>query len=204
MRRPASVKSLEELGRVRLSPSFFMRDMLYSEIANFYGIPNIPDHPDLAIEAATQLCEHLLEPLQEKFGRISIRSAYRAPEVNRIGNERNHSCAQNHKSHAGHMFDRLDADGCMGATASIVVNSYVDHFEASGEWEPLAWWIHDHLPYSLMQFYPRLGAFNLEWHEKPKRKIYSYTPPRLGYLTRPGMDNHKGCHRHLYEHVIPA
>jgi hypothetical protein len=36
---------------VRLSPSFFMRDFLYSEIANFHGIPNIPDHPDKAIEA---------------------------------------------------------------------------------------------------------------------------------------------------------
>ena len=33
--RPGSVRSLEELGRVRLSPSFFMRDFLHSEIADF-------------------------------------------------------------------------------------------------------------------------------------------------------------------------
>ena len=43
MRKPASMKALEELGRVRLSEHFFMREMLYSEIANFHGIPNIPD-----------------------------------------------------------------------------------------------------------------------------------------------------------------
>ena len=43
MRKPASMKALEELGRVRLSEYFFMREMLYSEIANFHGIPNIPD-----------------------------------------------------------------------------------------------------------------------------------------------------------------
>ena len=49
MRKPASMKALEELGRVRLSEHFFMREMLYSEIANFHGIPNIPDDPDLAI-----------------------------------------------------------------------------------------------------------------------------------------------------------
>jgi len=40
-----TVRALEELGRVRLSPSFFMRDFLHSEIANFYGMPNMPDDP---------------------------------------------------------------------------------------------------------------------------------------------------------------
>ena len=50
MKRPGSVKSLEDLGRVRLSENFFMRDFLYSEVANLYGVPNIPDDPDLAIE----------------------------------------------------------------------------------------------------------------------------------------------------------
>lgn len=60
MRRPGSVSALEDLGRVRLSENFFMRDMLYSEIANHYGIPNIPDDPELAIVAGTRLCEELL------------------------------------------------------------------------------------------------------------------------------------------------
>jgi hypothetical protein len=76
MRRPGSVSALEDLGRVRLSENFFMRDMLYSEIANHYGIPNIPDDPELAISAGTRLCEDLLEPIWAKIGRISIRSAF--------------------------------------------------------------------------------------------------------------------------------
>src|SRR6201998_3810855 len=80
--RPGSVRSLEELGRVRLSASFFMRDFLHSEIADFHGIRNIPDDPDLAIAAGRKLCEQLLEPLQATFGRLAIRSAYRAPSVN--------------------------------------------------------------------------------------------------------------------------
>ena len=82
MRKPQSINALTTLGRVRLSPSFFMRDMLYSEISNFQGIPNIPHFPNLAIEAGSKLCTKLLEPLQEKFGKISVRSAYRSPEVN--------------------------------------------------------------------------------------------------------------------------
>ena len=64
MRKPASMWSLETLGRVRLSRHFYMRDFLHSEIGSFYGIPNIPENPDLAIENGRQLCEQLLDPLQ--------------------------------------------------------------------------------------------------------------------------------------------
>ena len=56
MRKPASMKALETLGGVRLSPNFIMRDMLYSEIANFHRIQNVPDDPDLAIAAGRRLC----------------------------------------------------------------------------------------------------------------------------------------------------
>ena len=51
-----------------------MRDFLYSEIANFYGIQNIPENPDLAIEVGKRLCEELLEPLNATFGRLAVRS----------------------------------------------------------------------------------------------------------------------------------
>ena len=94
MRSPKSVAALEDLGRVRLSPTFFMRDFLYSEIGNFHGIPNIPEDPDLAIAAGTRLCEELLEPLNATFGRIAIRSAYRSPTLNAFGNSKgNLGCA---------------------------------------------------------------------------------------------------------------
>ena len=64
MRKPGSVRALEELGRVWLSANFFMRDFLYSEIAAFYGIPNIPDDPELAIEVGKRFCAECLEPLR--------------------------------------------------------------------------------------------------------------------------------------------
>jgi len=35
MNAPKSLNKLEELGRIRLSRSFYMRDFLYSEISNF-------------------------------------------------------------------------------------------------------------------------------------------------------------------------
>lgn len=113
MNKPSSVQALEELGRVRLSKHFFMRDFLYSEISQIEGIPNIPDYPDRAIEAGRGLCEQLLEPLQERFGRIVIRSAYRAPAVNAKGAENNnqYSCAANEKNYAEHIWDYPDPEG---------------------------------------------------------------------------------------------
>ena len=112
--RPGSVRGLEELGRVRLSASFFMRDFLHSEIADFHRIPNIPDAPDLAIAAGRKLCEQLLEPLQATFGRLAIRSAYRAPAVNEFGNRHGLSCASNLRNYSRHIWDRRDAEGAMG------------------------------------------------------------------------------------------
>src|ERR1044072_8574864 len=93
VRKPQSVQSLTDLGRVRLSKTFFMRDMLHSEIAQVHGLLNAPNNPDLAIAAGKRLCEELLEPLQDEFGRIAIRSAYRSREVNALGNEKGYNCA---------------------------------------------------------------------------------------------------------------
>jgi len=194
MREPRSVKGLEDFGRIRLSPSFFMRDFLYSEIAAIHALPNIPDDPDLAVAAGMALCQHLLEPLQARFGRLSIRSAFRSCAVNQFGNSHKLNCASNEANYAGHIWDRRDAEGHMGATACVVVNRFVPYYERTSNWEALAWWVHDHLPYSEMEFFPKLAAFNLTWSENPKRRISSYIPPRRGVLTRPGMANWDGRH----------
>jgi hypothetical protein len=197
MRRPRTVRALEELGRVRLSPSFYMRDFLHSEIAEIAGIPNVPDDPALAVAAGRMLCEQLLEPLNATFGRVSVRSAYRSPEVNEYGNRRGLNCAANERNHAGHIWDRRDADGCMGATACVVIPWFADRYAAGADWRALAWWIHDRLPYSRLQFFPRLAAFNIQWHERPKRRIDSFIAPK-GCLTKPGMPNHAGDHSAWY------
>lgn len=119
-----TVKQLTDFGRTRLSKSFFMRDFLYSEIAAIHGLANLPSDPDLAIIAGTRLCEDLLEPLQDRFGRITIRSAYRSAEVNALGcqmqaaGKRAYSCASNESNYASHIWDRRDRNGCIGVTAA--------------------------------------------------------------------------------------
>ena len=199
MRKAITVNNLTEFGRVRLSETFFMRDFLFSDIASIHGFNNVPDNPELAIAAGSKLCKELLEPIQNSFGRIAIRSAYRSTEVNAFGNQmqrenkKGYNCASNESNFAGHIWDRRDAEGWMGATACIVVPAFWDRFQAPGDWQKLAWWIHDHLPYSSLEFFGTYWAFNIQWHERPKRHISSFAAP-LGYLTRPGMANHDGSH----------
>ncbi|WP_421872533.1 hypothetical protein [Pararhizobium sp.] len=197
MKKTGSMKALEDLGRARLSENFFLRDFLHSEIADFYGMPNIPDDPDLAIAAGTKLCAELLEPLQRTFGRLHIRSGYRSRSVNAFGNRNRLNCSTNAATAADHIWDMRDADGCMGATACIVVPSVWDRRAEIDGWQPLAWWIHDHLPYASLCFFPKLWAFNIQWHERPVRRIRSYVTP-AGLLTRAGMDNHSGDHSAFY------
>ena len=184
MRKPTSVATLDKLGRVRLSKHFFMRDMLHSEIAQWHLLTNMPDDPDLAIEVGTRLCEDLLEPIQERWGRITIRSAYRSCEVNALGNrmqaegKAGYNCASNEANYAGHIWDRLDAKGHKGATACIVIPAFWDAHHEEGDWQILAEWIDKELPYGTLWFFPTLWAVNVTWQEAPERRIDSYAVPK--------------------------
>ncbi|HEX5239205.1 MAG TPA: hypothetical protein VFW39_12180 [Sphingomicrobium sp.] len=184
MRKPTTVAALTELGRVRLSKSFFMRDMLHSEIAEVHGLLNAPDDPDLAVEVGTRLCEELLEPLQERWGVMRIRSAYRSPQVNALGNrmqregKQGYNCATNEKNAGYHIWDRIDANGCKGATACVVLPAFHDLCPEDGGWRVLARWIDKHLDFGSVQFYPWMWAFNIQWHERPERRIDSFAEPK--------------------------
>jgi len=182
MRRPASMWSLETFGRVRLSKYFYMRDFLMSEISAFHGIPNIPDNPELAIERGRALCAQLLDPLEETFGRIAIRSGYRSDALNTYGNDNRLNCARSDNPIECHIWDW---QGTPVAGTSLVIPWFADQYDKGRDWRDLAWWVHDHLPYSEMWFFPKLAAFNLVWRPEPLRTISSYIAPR-GMLLRAG------------------
>ncbi len=184
MRKPASMWSLETVGRVRLSKHFFMRDFLYSEISGFHGVPNIPDVPALAIANGRAFCTALLDPLEETFGRIAVRSGYRSRALNDYGNRHKLNCAASDNPIECHIWDRHAGDAAL-AGASIVIPWFADQYDQGRDWRDLAWWVHDHLPYSEMWFFPKLAAFNLVWRAQPQRSISSYIAPK-GMLLRKG------------------
>ncbi|MEO0392518.1 MAG: hypothetical protein AAF213_04630 [Pseudomonadota bacterium] len=185
-RSPRSVRGLEGLSRVRLSEHFFLRDFLYSEVAALHGLDNIPDDPDVAIAAGEQLCQQLLEPLQQHFGPLALRSGYRNAALNAFCNSQGYNCSRNPATAANHIWDMRDDRGGIGAMVTVVVPAFLPEYDATGDWRPLAWWLHDHLPYSEICFFPKLAAFNLGWREFPLQEIRSFAPPK-GLLFKPGM-----------------
>ncbi|MBV2358323.1 hypothetical protein KUH32_00920 [Thalassococcus sp. CAU 1522] len=193
--------SLETLGRVRLSRHFWMREFLYSEIGNIHRVPNIPDLPDLAVERGRAFCETLLDPLEETFGRVFVRSGYRSAELNAFGNAHGLNCARNDYPLECHIWDLPDVPV---AGASVVIPWFADRYAQGRDWRDLAWWIHDHLDYSEIWFFPRLCAFNLVWRPVPQRRIDSYIAPR-GTLLRSGAepDEHPERRRARYADFPP-
>ena len=182
VRRPQSMWSLETLGRVRLSRHFFMRDFLYSEIGNYHQKHNIPDNPELAIERGRAICETLLDPLEETFGRIAVRSGFRSADLIRLGNENKLNCARNDYPLECHIWDLPHVPV---AGASIVIPWFADQYAEGRDWQDLAWWLYDHLPFAEAWFFPKLCAFNLAWRPEPQRRIDSYIAPK-GTLIRGG------------------
>ena len=175
MRKPASMWSLETLGRVRLSKYFYMREFLYSEIGNIHRIQNIPENPDLAIESGRAFCTNLLDPLEETFGRIGVRSGYRAPELNRFGNENRLNCARDEYPLECHIWDFENVEI---AGASIAMPWFEYHYSHGRDWRDLAYWLYDHLPFAEAWFFPKLCAFNLAWRADARRRIDSYIAPK--------------------------
>ncbi|SMX41470.1 hypothetical protein MAA8898_02395 [Maliponia aquimaris] len=184
MRRPRSMWSLETLGRERLSRHFWMREFLYSEIGNFHEISNIPDDPDLALERGRAFASTLLDPLEETFGRVFVRSGYRSPQLNAFGNAHRLNCARNDYPLECHIWDLPDRPV---AGASIVIPWFADRYAQGRDWRDLAWWLHDHLDHSELWFFPKLCAFNIAWRPVPQRRIDSYIAPR-GTLLKAGAE----------------
>ena len=129
----------------------------------------MPDDAELAIKAGKAVCRNLLEPLRRVFGHITIRSAFRSANVNGFCNCHDMYCSSNKASYANHIWDHKDGDGYMGATVCIVIPTFADWInEKPGrDWQVLAWFIHDHLPYSEMVFFVQNAAVNVTWRGDP-------------------------------------
>lgn len=205
------VSALTAYGREQLSEHFFMREMLYSEVGNVHGVPNIPEDPELALAVGREVASRLLEPLRRAFGHVSIRSAYRSPTLNAFCNERFRAgdtacwCTDNQANAARHIWDMPDHTGHRGGTVTVFIPAYLEFYKRTGRYEPLAWWIRDHIAdYAEVSFFKDLCAFNIRWFEGPSNKaVWHINPPTRTCLTQGGMPNFEGDHSPLYADVVP-
>lgn len=181
---------LEDIGRIQLSENFFLREFLYSEVAISHGIINKPENLDTAVEAGESLCQKVLEPIQDAFGRIHIRSGFRSSAVNEVGNVNKQNCASNTLNVGAHIWDRPDTNGYIGATACIVIPKLLPYLNKTGDWPSLAWWLHEHIDdYADICFFQNNFAFNIRWssNQSIKKRIRTYVK-----------NPDTGCKKNLY------
>ena len=62
----------------------------------------------------------------------------------------------------------------MGETACLAVPAFWDAHQQPGNWQILTRWIDDNLPHSSLFFFPTLWAVNINWYERPLRRVDSY------------------------------
>jgi len=187
---PQSYSGLDRLGRIALSESFHLREFLHSEIAVQYQLRNVPEKTsiDIAVEAGSKLCSLLLEPLQQQFGRIHVRSGYRSLEVNAVGVGK-HNCATDNRGF--HTWDHPSPKNGIGATACISIPRISKAVLAGTvPYESIAWWIHDHLPdWSHVEFFatPEHSdevCFNIGWVAQPLKAMTTWRDGRKADLLK--------------------
>ena len=180
-----TVDELDSLGRERLSKNFYMREFLHSEVAARFNVVNYPDEPEAALQTGRLLCGTLLEPLQDKFGRISIRSGFRSSTLNSLCHEKGFNCAENSKAYGRHIWDVPSEKYGYGAMACVVIPSVHDAVCGGIAIDEFACWVDSNLPYCFVSVFQNQTAINICCSEKPKKDIYSRIEPS-GLLFRSG------------------
>ena len=132
---------------MNLSANFTLKELTKSDTATRLGLDNTPD--DEALENLKTLCEMVLQPVREHFGKsVTVNSGYRSPESNAaVGGSKT-------------------SDHCKGQAVD---------FEIDGLPNPdVAQWIMDNLTYSqlILEFYVQ-GQPNSGWIH------CSYNPEKL-------------------------
>ena len=113
---------------MNLSANFTLKELTKSDTATRLGLDNTPD--DKALENLKTLCEKVLQPVREHFGKsVTVNSAYRSPESNAaVGGSKT-------------------SDHCKGMAADIEIVGVAN--------ADLAQWIMDNLEYTqlILEFY---------------------------------------------------
>ena len=135
---------------MNLSRNFSLLELTKSDTAIRLDIDNNPNADQ--IEKLKALCENVLQPVRDHFGRVKVTSGYRSPELcAAIGSSVN---SQHAKAEAADF-------ECIG----------VDNAE-------LADWIHKNLPYDqlILEFYtpgePNSGWIHCSWIDGTPRASY--------------------------------
>lgn len=165
---------------MRLSKNFILRDLLFSTECSALGLSNYPEHPDVVIRAGRKLCERLLEPILEKFGRFSIIFGFQCREAV----ERHMSAkqrAENPRSSSPHQWDRGTFDDNVYARVDILPFCVEDGEVTKHEF---GHWLMHNLDVDLLMMWKRSNVFCISISPKPRRVWFEWGNSALGQPIR--------------------
>ena len=123
---------------MNLSRNFTLQELIKSDTAIRLNIDNNPNSDQ--IEKLKALCENVLQPVRDQFGRVKVTSGFRAPELCRaIGSSEN---SQHAKAEAAD-FECIGTDNAELADwiyANLEFDQLILEFYTPGE--PNSGWIH--------------------------------------------------------------
>ena len=77
----AQILEYENVKNTRLSKNFILGDFMFSTEAACMGLSNFPEDPAMVVRAGRALCEKVLEPVLDHFGRFAITFGYQCREA---------------------------------------------------------------------------------------------------------------------------
>ena len=123
---------------MNLSRNFTLQELIKSDTAIRLGIDNNPNADQ--IEKLKALCENILQPVRDHFGRVKVTSGYRSPELcTAIGSSIN---SQHAKAEAAD-FEVIDTDNAELADwihSNLSYDQLIIEYYTPGE--PNSGWIH--------------------------------------------------------------
>ena len=165
----------ESLARIRLSQNFILRDFLFSTESASLVLSNYPEHPDLVVAAGRALCEKVLEPVLERFGRFAITFGYQC----RHAIERHKPISKGHCSRSSnpHQWDRQTFVSDVYARVDILPFCVEDREVSKHEF---GHWLMHQLDIDLLMQWRRSNTYCVTISPKPRRVWLEWGRPRLG------------------------
>jgi hypothetical protein len=152
---------------VRVGKYFVLSDFLYSRTAIVEGIPNVPlgfDGPEVA--GIRGLCAHILDPVVEQFGPVSITFGYCSAALWRRMYGANANLSDLHTF--------KPKQGGIGGAVDIVIHHHEDA-------RPVMRWIKENCIYDRLIAYPGSRILCVAWCEtKPRRHCKEWVIPEGG------------------------
>ncbi len=174
------IDALEELSVVRLSKNFILRDFLYSTECAALGLSNYPEDVDQVIRSGKALCELLLEPILDHFGRFAITFGFqcrKAVERQMPARQR----AENPRSSSPHQWDRGTFGDAVYARVDILPFCVEDGLVTKHEFGQ---WLMMNLDIDLLMTWKRSNVFCISISPKPRRVWFEWNSIALGQPRR--------------------